>query len=133
MSVQTQQPCLYRQEGAMHIFTYTEASRSAVDAYMAHLREVLKTTPPHTKLIRILTDSSQCPKAQPLVYMMTQLREIDKNYPQRPLVRNASLFDGGVISSITDSLFSTFSRRDKFRVFKPSQREQAVAWLMQEE
>ncbi len=128
----TYQRCAYRlHDNGIHELIYYETSRYAVDEMIAHVDRILEQLPAETKLIRVLTDSSQT-ASQPFQYMLARLRELAVKYPNHPYIRSASLFDGGVMMGPADVLFRLITRRNKFRLFKPSQREEAIKWLLEE-
>lgn len=119
-------------ENGIHEIIYNEVSRGAVDAYMNHFDQIMAITPKGQKL-RLLSNGAFVTEMQPISYMMSRFRGVMQKYPQRPSVRVAVLYGSVRFLDLVNGLFRIFVHgRDAMRFFKAEERDEAVAWLLEE-
>lgn len=127
------QPCLYAQlPSGIHELTYTEASRRAVDDFVAHILRIYAEAQANdvgeTRLF--LIDNSRV-GSQPIKYTLERLREVlgqmDENYSSRVAI----LYTNSLLINMIKSLVNSLPRRHReFRIFGVNEREAAIEWLM---
>ena len=120
-----------RLDNGIHEFTFTESSREAVDEFTDHVKRVLDTTPMDAPPTCYLVDNSQV-EFVPLTYARVKIKEMDAHRPEgRDPSRVALLYDGFMVYIANSVLAVTLKNR--FRFFKPSDRDRAMDWLLQTE
>jgi hypothetical protein len=122
--------CIYtRLDNGIHEFVFTESSREAVDEFTDHVKRVLDTTPMDAPPTCYLVDNSQV-EFVPLTYARVKIKEMDAHRPEgRDPSRVAILYEG-FMGHIANSVLAV-TLKNRFRFFKPADREAAINWLMQ--
>jgi hypothetical protein len=116
----------------IHEFTWTSPSREAVDVWMDY-NEALYGVTPLTTTLRYLhvVQSANFP---PISYVVRKARHLQTLFPEQPSTRSAILFQsrffGGIINTLSDMLNK--KGKDVTRFFSMEEREQAIAWLLNE-
>lgn len=122
--------CLYtRLDNGIHEFVFTESSRAAVDEFTNHVKRVLDETPMDAPPTCYLVDNSKV-EFVPLTYSRIKIKEMDSHRPEgRDPSRVALLYDGFMVYIANSVLAVTLKNR--FRFFKPADRQNAMSWLLQ--
>lgn len=117
----------------IHEFTWTSASREAVDVWMdynAALYETLQTTETVRNLHTI-----QSVNFPPISYVVRKARHLQTLFPEQPNTRSAILFQSRFFGGMINTLSSMLNRKGKdlTRFFSMDERDEAVAWLLSDE
>ena len=116
----------------IHEFTWTSPSREAVDVWMDY-NEALYEVTPITNTLRYLhvVKTANFP---PISYVVRKARHLQTLYPEQHSTRSAILFQsrffGGIINTMSDMLNK--KGKDITRFFSMEEREEAIAWLLNE-
>jgi hypothetical protein len=116
-------PCDYRVlDGNIHEFVLNEISLRAVDMIFDTASDLLEqdSTKPYPGLIDARIGSL------PLNYMLKRAREVSQKYPKRVQARVALLGSTGMVTHSAMLLLRSIL---PIRLYKPSERDQALAWL----
>lgn len=121
-----------KHDNGIHEIIYNEVSRDAVDVYMTHFDQIMSITPKEDKM-RLLSNGAFVTEMQPISYMMSRFRGVMQKHQQRASVRVAVLYGSARFLDLVNGLFRMFVRgRDSMRFFKAEQRDEAIAWLLEE-
>lgn len=115
--------CTYRVlEGNIHEFVVNEISRRAVDVIFDTSIELLRQDPnkPYPGLVDARIGSL------PLDYMLTRARQVAKQFPNRVPARVVVLVSTGPLVHVASIFLRPLL---PIRLYKPHEREQALAWL----
>ncbi|MCU0497772.1 MAG: hypothetical protein MUF87_10505 [Anaerolineae bacterium] len=115
----------------IHELKFANHTHTAADAYIEYMTYFIRLyqTKPH-EVLRVLLDESLS-GLMPLGYLMPKLRQLVKDYPIRPPSRTAFLVQNGPIVRVVDTMFQLMKTpREQARYFDPTQREQAIQWLL---
>lgn len=82
---------------------------------------------PHPQSLALLIDTST--GVQPVGYCLTRIRELAKKYPKREATRIAFVLSSG--SPFVRVFDIVLRQYGEVRFFEPTQREEAVRWLLQ--
>lgn len=124
-----------RDENGVYVITLHTASRAAIEQYFAHVEIATEHALEHDeKLILYVMDASPLGSKSPsLVYFFQKAREFRKTFPNRPVTRTVVIYEKGIILSLVNSFLRSIGNDDEhdgMRFFNPSEREDAMAWLM---
>ena len=124
--------CVYtRLDNGIHEFVFTESSRAAVDEFADHIKNIHSITPTDAPPTCYLVDNSRV-EAVPLAYVRSRLKDLEGYRPEgRDPSRVALLYDG-FMGHIANSVLAV-TLRNRFRFFKPADRDAAMDWLLQAE
>ena len=127
-----QKRCIYTKlDNGIHEFVFTESSREAIDELAGYIRHILDTTLMDAPNTCYLFDNSRV-DAVPIPYLRARIKELDAYRPEgRAPGRLAVVYDG-FLGNIANSVLSV-TMKNRFRFFKPSDRDAAMSWLLQEE
>ena len=132
---ETQQdtPCVYTYypDTDIHEFVYKEASRRAVDTWLAQLDRFCREAPPD-RTMRLLMDLRESGH-QPLSYTFERLRRLNDQYAVRPKGRFCFLYAGIGLMTVVSTFARIMRSRDTVRFFYHGKRDEAVAWLLSDE
>jgi hypothetical protein len=129
--------CHYRRrENGLNEFVFITNTRLAVDDFFA----ILESSPMAqgekvADVIRMLVELRE-PGMPPVAYMMQRYREFIKVHKDHlPAIRTAYLYRTGFILSMVRSFMRllTMPKQSNRRFFPIAEREQAEAWLLEEE
>jgi hypothetical protein len=120
-----------RTEGsvAWHEFVFHKPSRQVVDEWLAQL-EILRAARQPGDPFLMLVDSTV--GIVPLTYAFQRGRSFADRFPQRQSSRIALLIDNTFISIVNSFIQMLRSSTETVRLFRPDQREEAIAWLLAE-
>jgi len=124
--------CAYTQQpNGIHELTLKTMSAATVQAFFAHLNHIFDDKTPADPPLLILVDSVMT-GLPPLNQLMPGGRDLVARHPQRPLVRYALLAHGNtrIIMSTLETFIKLFRPSNKVRTFHPSQRSEAINWLL---
>lgn len=116
-------------EGGIHQFTFTTASRKAVDQYIDHLETILPTVTASAE-IRVLLDirSAGFP---PIAYFATRMRNLNYRLPYRVYTRTVILYQSSMILSLLETAIFLLMKPSHDTVqFVHNNRTDAVNWLL---
>ncbi len=124
-----------RDENGVYIITLHTPTRGAIEQYFRHVEAATQHALEHNeKLILYVMDASPLGSKSPsLVYFFQKARQFRKHFPNRPVTRTAVIYDKGIILSLVNSFMRSIGNdddHDGMRFFNPSEREDAMAWLM---
>ncbi len=132
MSVTTNELCVYQVlDGQIHEFVFFEDSHEALAKGMSIVETIYQQFAGDNRL-RLLCDFAQS-GMPPMRYAIRLIQELDRRYPNRPLLRVAFLHSPGPLVKIALSLMQVIQRDDKRRFFDVDERQQAIAWLLKED
>jgi hypothetical protein len=119
--------CVYtRLPNGIHEFVMTEASRAAVDEFVAALEEMAQFLPPG-KTAPILMDSTI--GMQPTSYIISQTLQMIRKYPPpQENQRMAIILRPSFLLNTIAVMLRIFPFLN-VRFFKPEERDEAVQWL----
>src|SRR5262249_30552792 len=89
---------------------------------------------PDGPMIHILTNAADV-KGLPIVYTIQRTKIFLRQFPNRPRNRMATLSnEGGIISMISNmiDLLQLDKKHNAVRHFKTKERDQAIAWLLED-
>lgn len=111
----------------IHEFTILKTSRRAVDEFVAIMRTITDSYPPHTP-IYVLLDNRQ--GEMPIHYLAQRLRETEKEYPNRGSIISASVVSHSVymLFPVLEVALRVFAGHDTRRAF--TDYDEARAWLI---
>jgi hypothetical protein len=114
----------------IHEFTWTSASREAVDVWMDY-NAALYETKAVTDMLRYL-HVVQSVNFPPISYVVRKARHLQTKFPEQPNTRSAILFQSRFFGGLINTMSSMLNRKDKdvTRFFSMDEREEAVAWLL---
>lgn len=121
-------------ENNIHELIYTDASRTAVDAFWAYLGRFIAEGKPED-LYCILNDLRSSGH-QPLSYYFSRLRAFNAQHPadKRPEARIALVYrtTSPLIGTVDTFIRMLNPRRVRIRIFPNNRYDEAVAWLLEE-
>lgn len=124
--------CVYTHlDNGIHEFVFTESSREAVDELTDHIKYILDTTPAEAPATCYLLDNSRV-DAIPLSYTRTRIKELDAYRPEERAPGRLAVVYDGFMGSLANSVLA-MTMKNRFRFFKPSDREAAQTWLLQKQ
>ena len=127
-----QKRCIYtRLDNGIHEFVFTESSRGAVDELADHIKTILDTTPADAPPTCYLVDNSQA-EVVPLIYTRTRIKELDAYRPEGRAPGRLAVVYEGMMGTLANSILA-LTVKNRIRFFKPSDRDAAMTWLLQEE
>ncbi|MDX1995257.1 MAG: STAS/SEC14 domain-containing protein [bacterium] len=112
-----------------HEFVFHKPSRQVVDEWLAQL-EILRAARQPGEPFLMLVDSTV--GIVPLTYAFQRGRSFADRFPQRQSSRIALLIDNTFISIVNSFIQMLRSSTEIVRLFRPDQREEAIAWLLAE-
>ena len=119
-------------ENGVHEFILANASIDSYEAYMQELAKIYATRQPDDPPVRTLFDSSKI--NLPISYSMKRGKELMDRFPNVGKIRTAILTDSVVEIRIVDSFVRLLRfSNTRLRFFDVSKRDEAVAWLLQED
>lgn len=126
-----EQKCLYQQrEDSIHVFTFTDASREAVDEFVNQL-EAVYTNSPQDQHIYLYVDTSSIKAGPPLRQIARQITPFFQEFPERPRGSLAIITARGSVFTMLGNFLNLFSRsKDRFKLFREGQEDEAIRWLM---
>ena len=116
-------------EPNIHYFKMAEASRKAVDEYIAILETLIQNYA-EGEVMHTLMDSSV--GAQPLSYIFSQIRNLLKQYPKQTRHQTESklalILPAGPLVHLIEGLLRSFPQL-RTRIYSPGEDHKAIAWL----
>jgi hypothetical protein len=113
-------------------FVFEVANRRSIDVLFQHLNALYLIHQPPGVRFRALLDftKTDIPPIQPVA---AQIREFRKTHPIPLNPRIVVIYSGAFVGMI-DSLLRTFafSRETQVRLFLPTRRDEALAWLLKD-
>lgn len=135
VTVHPQPACIRtRLESGIHVLTYTESSRKAVDQLAQHILDI------HTEgqaniasgahHVRVLVDNGRV-GSQPIRYTMSKMRGVMASLEGEYSSRVAVLFGESALMNVVRTLSnSVMGGRNEFRLFGLQEYDAAVEWLL---
>lgn len=116
----------------VHEFSLTDSSIASAEAYIHELEEIYLTRTPSSPTLRCLFDGGT--GTLPISFTMQRGKELITKFPNIGLIRTASLTD----KMVEIRLATSFMRLIRFpntsvRFFELSRRDDAIAWLLQDD
>lgn len=113
-------------------YTFHKSSRQAVNEFLAQNNKVIvNAEDDQTLLVLIDISPSGLP---PLAYFLSRVREEMKQHPYRLSSRVAILYKDSRLLGLMDNTVRLITNsKDKTRFFKLENRDQALAWLLEED
>ena len=122
--------CIYTKlENGIHEFVVTESSRETVDELTDYIKHILSTTSLDAPPTRYLIDNSRT-DALPIPYLRTRIKELSSYRPKGRAPSTMAIVYDGFLGNIANSVFS-LTMKNRYRFFKPSDRQAAQDWLLQ--
>lgn len=124
--------CTYTLHGnGVHEFQLTEASRRGWEGFLDNMSAIIKAQTERQTLLVLLDSTIGTP---PLRYITSRSPSWTAEHPDRPAMHMAILYDDSVLLTFADMVMKGLRRRSdsSARFFKSSQRDQAIAWLLEE-
>lgn len=120
----------YLQEDDIHHIIYQAVSRKAVDEFLDLFDMMLKTTAVDGT-VKLIVDNQVNDQPQPLSYLLQKLRQLLANFPQRPTIRVAIVFEkNNQLFAFIDVMVRLLSRGgDQLRYFKRDKWDEMLDWL----
>ena len=120
---------LNRLESGILQFTFTAATRQAVDQWAAQMSAVYANAPRDIKL-RILVDNTLT-GMMPMSYVLQRSRQMIGHHPVRPPSRTALVVRQASLVGIVSPLIEALTRKeDALKFFASSERDTAIQWLL---
>lgn len=126
-----EQKCLYQQrEDGIHQFTFLDASREAVSEFVTQL-ETIYTNTPLDKHVHLYLDTSALKAGPPLRQIARQITPFFQEFPERPEGSLAIITARGSVFTMLGNFLNLFSRsKDRFKLFREGQEDEAIRWLL---
>lgn len=122
--------CLYEFDGKIHRFTIVNATLTAVDEFLIHLRRILTETPPDEP-VRILMDLRP-DGLPPIAPMLMRLKTFFGQQSRPRTFKSAYLYRRGTLIHILPTLLNMIRQRATRRFFMDGREDEAIRWLMEE-
>jgi hypothetical protein len=117
-----------RLDNGIHVFTFHEASRDALDDWFQQLHGLWAGYPPENKPIAMLIDSSAC-GTQPLGYAYRQATKFYAGFDYRPVVYTAFVERSLIMVRVLDAFLHMLHSEPHTHYFTAGQQDDALAWL----
>jgi hypothetical protein len=109
-------------------FVFRTAGREAVDELVMRLDTLYRSTPKDTTLLELFDIRVGIGSVS---YAMKRAAELVRQHPNPPRIRGAMIYrDGLVVSLLAPSVRLLRASNFEIRFFKPTQREEAIQWLL---
>ncbi|MGJ3237416.1 MAG: hypothetical protein ACFE0Q_01795 [Anaerolineae bacterium] len=121
-----------RVEHDIHEFVWTSPSREAVDVWLEYNESLYQVSDLTDTLCFIhIVQTMNFP---PLSYVVRKARELQMKYPQHSKTRSAILFQSKFFGGFINTMSQLLNRvdEDQTRFFGIDERDQAIAWLLDE-
>lgn len=115
----------------IHELTFMESSRTAVDDLVTHIKAIMEATPLHAPPGKYLIDCSRV-DVPPLKYIAGKVKYLESLRPAERTPAKISILYEGFLGTAANTILS-FAMKNRFRFFKPGERDAALAWLIQDE
>lgn len=117
----------------IHEFTFLPDGDDAVlDAFFETLVTIIEAAAPDD-ILRYIVDVSQTTDYGGMGELIKRFRQLEAQYPNRAAGRTAIIHNSISILSVASTLIDTLApRKDRTRFFKQEQRDDALAWLLQQ-
>lgn len=107
-------------------FTTTAPTRAAADEYLSQIEALFRDNT-NVPLLRFLIDTTVA--VVPLNYVMPGYKNLQTKYPNRPQVCMAVISSNNWIA-LMSGFANALRIQQMSRFFKPGQRDEAMAWLL---
>jgi hypothetical protein len=118
-----------RLDNNIHVFTFHESSRNALDDWFGQIRTLWIEYPQHNTPVPMLVDSSTC-GTQPLGYAYQKARKLYAEYDYRPIFKMAFMERNLIMVRALDAFLYRLHGSPWTRYFTPAQRDDALTWLL---
>jgi hypothetical protein len=120
----------FHPESQIHEYTLYRNGRDVVDAWFAHLGNVIgQAIEQEQSEIRLLVDVTAGGGRQPVGYMFQHAKMLKAKYPNAPMRRYVVIGDNEALGAIIRPLFGMLKDRLTFRYFIDRDRDKAIEWL----
>lgn len=127
-----QERCIYTHlDNSIHEFVFTESSRDAVDEFADHIKNVHETTPLDAPTNCYLVDNSRV-ELVPITYVLRRLKDLEAYRPEGRDPSRVAVVADGFMGHLANNLLA-IALKNRFRFFKPEDRENAMSWLLKNE
>jgi hypothetical protein len=121
-------------ENGLHELRFSQPSRQAVEELLTHIEQIMTDHPNHATM-RMLINAQDVDNL-PFSYLFPRLRKFASEHRERLASRTVLLYGGGPFLSMFEMMIRALPGRtqdNQFRVFKATEYDEAVAWLLQDD
>lgn len=124
-------PCEYiHHNSGIHEFIFHEASRAAVDEFIAHINRIMRQSPPDKTTLILIDVSPSGPV--PMGYFIERVRHIVARAPHRLPTRATVLYRDKSVMAIMHHIVTMLAgHQDQISFHPVGQRTKAINWLLE--
>jgi hypothetical protein len=132
MAIDLPDSCIYQQlDNGIHEFVFQRSSRAAVDDMVRKIGDILRKTSATAPSPRYLIDNSRV-NAVPLVYVRNQLKKVSENRPTGLEPGRVAILYDGTLGMVANQMLR-LALSNQLHFFNPTERDEAIAWLLEAE